>query len=122
MRSPRLLLIAVISVLGGPGLALAHALPKTEDPPPGATVTTALTVVSLTFTETIEPQFSGIAVENAKGQRVDDGDNTSEPNDAAQLRVGLKQPVAAGTYTVVWHVVSSDGHRTHDSYKFSVAR
>ncbi len=122
MSLPRLLLMAAILNFGGSDLARAHALPKTEDPSPGATVTAAPTAVLMTFTETIEPRFSGIIVENANGQRVDDGDNKSEPSDTTRLSVALKRPLATGTYTVIWHVVSSDGHRTQGNYSFTVAR
>jgi len=116
------LLFVAIMTLGGTGKALAHASPKTEDPPAGTTVGTAPSVVSITFTESIEARFSGIIVENGEGKRVDDGDSRPDPNDASQLSVGLKQPLAAGVYTVIWHALSTDGHRTHGSYGFSVAR
>jgi len=34
--------------------------------------------------------------------------------------VPLEQPLTEGKYTVSWHVVSVDGHKTHGQYSFSV--
>ena len=92
----------------------------TEEPPAGASVATAPAAVSITFTESIDPHFSGIIVENADGRRADDGSDRPDPNNAKRLSVGLKQPVAPGTYKVIWHALSRDGHRTQGSYRFSV--
>jgi methionine-rich copper-binding protein CopC len=122
MRSILLLIFASISALGGIGIALAHAVPKTEPPPVGATVTTASGVLLVAFAESIEPHFGGLVVENAPGQRVANGGNNPDPDNAARLSTKLKRPLAAGTYTMIWHVLSADGHRTHSGYSFSVAR
>ena len=40
--------------------------------------------------------------------------------DKTQLIVPLDQTLEAGKYTVDWHVVSVDGHKTKGQYTFSV--
>ena len=120
MRLFQLLRLAAIMAVGGSNMALAHAFPKTEEPSAGVTIKAPPTMVSITFTESVDAHFSGIIVENAKGQRVDDGDTKRDPNNDRRLSVGLKQPVASGSYKVIWHALSTDGHRTEGSYSFSV--
>ena len=120
MRLFRLLWLAAIMAVGGSDMALAHAFPKTEEPPAGATLKATPTMVSITFTESVDAHFSGIVVENAEGQRADKGDTKRDPNNDRRLSVGLKQPVASGSYKVIWHALSTDGHRTQGSYRFSV--
>jgi copper resistance protein C len=121
VRFLRLLpLVAILSVSSS-NIALAHAFPQTEEPPDGATVIAAPTTVSITFSESVDAHFSGIIVEDAQGRRADDGGTKPDPNNSRRLGVGLKQPVASGSYKVIWHALSADGHRTQGSYHFTVA-
>lgn len=121
MRLLQLLRLVAILAVGGCNMALAHAFPQTEEPPDGATVTAAPTTVSITFSESVDARFSGIIVEDARGRRTDDGGAKPDPNNSRRLGVGLKQPVASGSYKVIWHALSADGHRTQGSYHFTVA-
>jgi methionine-rich copper-binding protein CopC len=77
--------------------------------------------VALDFSEAIEPKFSAIEVEDAKGARVDKGDVHVVPDNAKHLVVGLK-PLEAGTYTVTWRVTSTDTHKTSGSFSFGVTK
>jgi methionine-rich copper-binding protein CopC len=36
------------------------------------------------------------------------------------LAVPVSEALGAGTYTVEWHVLSTDGHKTNGSYIFTV--
>jgi hypothetical protein len=101
--------------------ALAHALLDHATPPVGGTVTTAPAEVAIVFSETVEPAFSSITVEDAAGKRVDTGKAHIVSGDARRLAVGLA-PVPAGTYTVTWHATSTDTHRTQGHFSFTVAR
>lgn len=121
MRSARLLFVAASIAAGGAETASAHALPKMEDPPAGTAVAKPPTRIAITFSEAVDLHFSGIIVRNAQGQRVDRGDDKPDPHDAARLSVGLKHDLAAGTYSVTWHALDTDGHRTQGNYSFSVA-
>jgi methionine-rich copper-binding protein CopC len=42
--------------------------------------------------------------------------------DQKQLIVPLQSPLAVGTYTVKWNVVSVDTHRVSGTYSFKVGR
>jgi methionine-rich copper-binding protein CopC len=72
--------------------------------------------VSLQFTESLEPAFSGVDVTDASGRSVEAAKVVT--NEAA-MRV-LLMPLAPGSYRVTWHAVSVDTHRTEGSYRFTV--
>jgi copper resistance protein C len=113
--------IVLAAMLASPLPALAHAHLKTASPAADATVASAPADVALDFSEAIEPKFSAIEVEDAKGARVDKGDVHVAPDNAKHLVVGLK-PLEAGTYTVTWRVTSTDTHKTSGSFSFSVTK
>jgi copper resistance protein C len=119
MRPVSLIALAAIACLSA-APAFAHALLRRSVPPVGATLHTPPPSVTITFTEEVEPRFSSITVQNAGGNRVDEGDTHTEPADAKQLSVSLK-PLPAGTYTVTWHVTSVDTHKTEGSFTLTVA-
>ena len=59
--------------------AFAHARPTHAEPTPGRTVKPLPTQVVMDFTEDLEPRFSSIIVQNAQGQRFDNGTCTRHP-------------------------------------------
>jgi methionine-rich copper-binding protein CopC len=120
MRRHRLVLVAMALVLGVAGAAWAHAFLERADPRVGSTVRAAPPVVRLWFTEQLEPAFSSIQVVSETGQRVDKGDAQVDPAAPKQLRVSLP-PLAAGTYTVLWRVLSVDTHVTEGTFTFRIA-
>ncbi|MBV9248190.1 MAG: copper resistance protein CopC [Acetobacteraceae bacterium] len=113
----RLIIVAV--ALGAASAAWAHAFLDHANPAVGSSVPTAPAVVTLWFTQDLEPAFSDVTVTNQAGQRVDLG-NARIPSDSpAELQIGLK-PLPPGTYLVRWHVVSVDTHPTEGTYTFEV--
>ncbi|EKS6644356.1 CopC domain-containing protein YobA [Enterobacter hormaechei] len=98
---------------------LAHAHLKQQSPQEN-TVAVAPEVITLNFSEGIEPAFSGVVVTNAQQQKIKTGAVKRDEKDNAKLIVPLEKPLMTGTYTVDWHVVSVDGHKTKGSYHFSV--
>ena len=97
-------------------VAEAHAFLDHADPRVGSTVQTAPRELSLSFTQELEPAFSTVEVRDANGARVDQG----KPRISADgMRVGLK-PLTPGTYTVQWHALSVDTHKTEGSFSFHV--
>ncbi|BBS36978.1 CopC domain-containing protein YobA [Enterobacter cloacae complex sp. 2024EL-00215] len=98
---------------------LAHAHLKQQSPAADTQVA-APQVLTLNFSEGIEPGFSGVVVTDAQQQAIKTGAVKRNEKDKAQLIVPLEQTLSAGTYQVDWHVVSVDGHKTKGSYHFSV--
>jgi hypothetical protein len=96
--------------------SFAHAFLQHAEPGAGATLRAPPKRVALTFSEKLEPVFSGIAVTDASGRVVEAGAPVVGGNSmAAPLR-----PLPPGRYRVVWHVVSVDTHRTEGAYSFTV--
>ncbi len=100
--------------------ACAHAMLETAVPAVGATVKTAPAVLVLRFSERLEQRFSSVVVTAASGAAVGEGAIRTDPADGRRLLVPVSR-LAAGVYTVVWHAVSVDTHRTEGSYRFTVA-
>ena len=119
MRRVLVALVAgALSIFVAPS-ARAHAFLDHASPAVGSTVPTAPPVVTLWFTQDLEPAFSDLTVTNEAGQRVD-LDNAHIPQGSpAELQIGLK-PLPRGTYTVSWHVVSVDTHPTEGTFTFEV--
>jgi methionine-rich copper-binding protein CopC len=112
--------LVLAALLLAPAAAAAHAMLEAAIPPVGSTVTQAPTELALTYSESIEPRFSKVAVTDATGARLDQGDLRVDPQNATHLIVPVK-PLPPGTYTVTWHAVSVDAHRTQGSYHFKVS-
>jgi len=101
--------------------AHAHAFLESALPRVGSTISAPPPEVMLTFTQGVEPDFSRIEVQDASGTRVDDGTPHTAGGDPAKFAVPVKR-LAAGTYTVIWHVTSVDTHKTQGKFQFTVAQ
>jgi copper resistance protein C len=115
----RIILSFFLSVLADSARLEAHAFLKDAAPAVGSTVQTSPNEVRIRFTENIEPAFSKIQVFNASGNEVDKRDVHLDPSDHALLHVSLLH-LRAGTYKVVWRVVSVDTHVTNGDFTFRV--
>jgi methionine-rich copper-binding protein CopC len=102
-----------------PGLAVAHAVLVRSTPPGRATLAEAPARVQLWFNERLEPAFSTLEVRSATGEQVDQKDARVAPEDSKQLSATLA-PLAPGTYTVRYRVLSVDGHVVNSSFTFTV--
>lgn len=107
-------------LLAGIGTAVAHGALTRAVPPAGSTVKRPPSVISLWFSESLEPAFSRIEVLDAAGNRVDKADSRVAADDPKRLTVGLV-PLEAGAYSVIWRVLFVDTHRTNGEYRFAVA-
>ena len=99
----------------------AHAFLKDADPGVGSTTQRSPSEVRIRFTENIEPAVSNIQVFDASGKEVDKRDLHLDRSDHALLHVSLPR-LGAGTYKVVWRVVSVDTHVTNGNFTFRVVR
>jgi hypothetical protein len=114
-------LIATLAALVLPA-ASAHAHARLDHASPAVgSVGPGPESVTLWFTESLEPAFSTIEVQNAQGAAVQSGKASVNPDDRRQLRVSLKA-LPPGTYKVIWRVLSVDTHRTQGDFTFSVGR
>ena len=113
-------ILALAAVVGMNSLAAAHAVLKAAGPAPGSVVNVAPKALRIQFNEAIELGFSGVDVTNEKGEKQPTGAATTSPTDKAQLIVPLAGTLAPGKYTVAWHAVGDDTHRTEGKYNFEV--
>ena len=111
----------LLIILAGTARLEAHAFLKRAEPAVGSTVQTSPAEVRIWFTENIEPAFSTVQVFDASGKEVDKRDVHLDRSDRAVLHVSLPQ-LGAGTYKVVWRVVSVDTHVTNGNFTFRVCR
>jgi len=98
--------------------AFAHAHPKVMLPTPDS-VGPSPAMISITFTEAIEPKFSSISVTDEKGKQVNKELSKPVSGDPATLTVALPT-LPAGVYVIHWANVAVDGHREDGTYKFTV--
>jgi copper resistance protein C len=111
-------LLAGAVTLGAPGVQ-AHAFLDHASPAVGSTVLTAPETVTLWFTQELEPAFTTATVTDASGNTVETGPALVNPKDPTELRVALKK-LSPGTYTVSWHALSVDTHKTTGHFTFEI--
>jgi methionine-rich copper-binding protein CopC len=101
----------VTTVVMASAAALSHAFLSGAIPPVGGRVPASPKEIRLTFTEAIEPRFSGIEIAAGDGRAIATGAAVVDPGNDRQLVLALP-PLVPGRYRVRWHVVSVDTHRT----------
>jgi methionine-rich copper-binding protein CopC len=121
LTAPALLVSVGLALIAAGTSAQAHALLDHASPGVGSSIATAPPVLSLSFTQELEPAFTNVTVTNEAGQRVDLGNTQVPPGTPTELRVGLP-PLPPGTYTVSWRVVSVDTHPTEGHFQFTIGR
>ena len=117
MRIVMLVLLSTL-LLGAPQ-ANAHAALVRGSPAANSRVHVSPAQVTLWFSDRLEPAYSTIEVRDHAGNRADQGSGQVNEQDPTVLRVPLK-PLAPGTYTVRWRVISVDGHATKGDFAFRV--
>ena len=115
--SPRILISLGFAFIAAP--AFAHAQLEKATPPVGGTVASA-SELRLTFSEGVEPRFSGVTLTASGGANVSLGAPKVEGNDQRVLIVPIVKALAAGAYTVHWRAVSVDTHHTQGTFQFTV--
>jgi hypothetical protein len=96
--------------------SFAHAFLQHAEPAAGATLKAPPSRITLSFSEKLEPVFSGIAVTDSFGRNVEAG----APAVGGKSMVAPLRPLPPGRYRVLWHVVSVDAHRTEGAYSFVI--
>ncbi|HUO01533.1 MAG TPA: copper resistance protein CopC [Rhizomicrobium sp.] len=107
-------LLACLMLSALPALANARLLKAT--PANGARVRSPARV-QLTFSEALEPAFSGALLLDKDGRNW-----TADPVriDGPILRLRPSARLPAGAYTVSWHSVGHEGHRLEGQIRFTV--
>lgn len=100
--------------------AFAHAHLQQQSPAADTEVSAAPQALTLRFSEGIEAKFSGITLTGPQHETLQTGPGVVSEKDDKQLTVPLMHALKPGRYTVNWHVVSVDGHKTQGQYHFSV--
>lgn len=111
----------LLLLLGLPTFVAAHANLDHAEPKVGSTVNEAPKEVKIWFSQSVEPAFSTIEVFDSAGKQIDKKDSHVDKADKTILIVSVPT-LENGTYKVVWHVVSTDTHKTHGDFKFTVKR
>ena len=100
--------------------AFAHAFLKSAEPGVGAVVATPPAQLLLTYTEGLEVPFCTVTVKGPDGTAVQTAKPQPVPGHGDELAVPL-HITAPGKYTVTWHALSDDGHKTQGSFSFTIA-
>jgi methionine-rich copper-binding protein CopC len=116
----KLLLAAAAISIALAGQAMAHAHLKSAVPAADGSVKSAPSELDLTFSEGLNVKFSGIKMTGPDKATVRTGE-AMLTNDGTTLMVPVPDRLAPGKYTVEWHVLSTDGHKTNGSYSFTIA-
>ncbi len=124
-RAPGLLLallLALAFALIGPLSARGHADLLSSDPSAGQILESMPKTVTLEFAENIlivdaSEDANQILVSNESGERIDDSQVVVA---GAIVSTQVDQSAANGNYSVVYRVVSADGHPIEGSFSFVV--
>lgn len=116
-RAAKVCVAALMAVAAG---ASAHAFLDHAVPAVGSKVRGPVSEVKIWFTEELEPAFSTVRVEDAKGGAVATAQHAVDTSDRTLLHVPLPA-LASGKYRVVWRVLSIDSHVTEGDFTFEVA-
>ena len=117
--------VAIVSILLaiplGAALVEAHAKLARSEPAAASTLRSAPGEVRLWFTENLEAAFSSAHLLDGERRRVDGAEGKVDGTNGALLRMTLPA-LGAGSYTVVYRVVSIDSHVTAGELSFNIAR
>ncbi|HYP63664.1 MAG TPA: copper resistance protein CopC [Acidocella sp.] len=113
------LAICAFAALAAASPAFAHAYLQSSTPSAGSVLHAAPKTLLIIFTEDIEVPFSGVTVTDAMGMNDVAGKPQAVPGHANQLLVPLNIQMP-GKITVTWHALSTDTHKTHGVFTFTV--
>jgi methionine-rich copper-binding protein CopC len=115
-------LAAILIGLAIPGIGLAHSEFVSSVPAPNSAVAVAPTMVTVVFSEALDPKGSSLAVTGPNGSPANQGNSEIVKSDADRktMTVSLKPGLGQGKYTVKWTSLSEDGDTLTDSFAFTV--
>ncbi len=107
---------ALVGLLPAPP-AFAHSQLRHTSPADGATVTSQLDSITLTFNEMVHGNFTTIVVSGPGGVSFSNGPVKVIDDDAFQS----VYPLRSGDYQVAWRAISADGHPVQGTFHFAVS-
>jgi methionine-rich copper-binding protein CopC len=110
---------AGLAFLLAPAAAFAHAQLEQAVPAVGGMVASP-SEIRLKFSEGVEAHFCTVALSAEGGGAVPLGAPSVDPADHSVLVAKLGKTLAPGVYSVTWHAVSVDTHKTQGSFSFTV--
>lgn len=110
--------LALGGITGGSAPAAAHASVVDTDPLDGSVLAKSPKRITITFNEPIRLSADAAQLYDARGKPV----RVSVQGGATRLAASPPTSLSAGTYALIWHVVSADGHPIAGSLSFSVIR
>jgi hypothetical protein len=113
-------LVASLALFAVATSAQAHALLKSAVPAVGSTLDASPKEIRINFSEGVEPTFSGLTLTSQAGGAVPVGKSSVDRSDNATLITPVPQTLKPGIYTVKWHAVAIDTHKTQGSFQFTV--
>lgn len=113
--------LALLALVALPEPAAAHALLLKTSPPRRAVLRDPPRQVELWFNERLEPAYSTVTLSGRDGALLGTGPASVGDQDNRRLSLPLP-PLAPGSYTVRFRVLSVDGHLAEDSFTFVVRR
>lgn len=108
-------LLAALLALGAP--AQAHDTLLESDPAGGATLETSPEAITLTFSADILEVSPLVRITDENGEQLAE---ITPSVDGPVATATLEEPLPAGTSTVQWRVVSSDGHPIEGTFEVTV--
>ena len=108
-------LLAALLALGAP--AQAHDTLLESDPADGATLETSPEAITLTFSADILEVSPLVRITDESGEQLAE---ITPSIDGPVATATLEEPLPAGTSTVQWRVVSSDGHPIEGTFGVTV--
>ena len=112
-------LAGVLLALALPAVASAHAVLLRTSPVASKVVNAPPPLVTLTYSEAVEPRFATVSVTDAAGHSQTAGPPRRSTTNPDELDVPLNR-VQQGWYLVYWRVVSVDGHPVRGAFTFAV--
>lgn len=108
-------LLAALLGLGAP--AQAHDTLLESDPADGATLETSPEAITLTFSADVLEVSPLVRITDESGEQLAE---ITPSVDGPVATATLEEPLPAGTSTVQWRVVSSDGHPIEGTFEVTV--
>ncbi len=115
----RLAAAAALVALAPIAPAFAHAHLQTSYPAADSVQATPPTEIDITFTEDVNLDFTGATLTGPDNAAVPLGDGMLMGGNAMYM-APITGTLAPGKYTVDWHALATDGHKTTGSFSFTV--